>query len=228
MHASHIRLDEAKKDKLFYIIEKPFPRLHNKSMKDIIPKDSRYIPFVQQRSCCVPTCIAMVMYKQHIPLVPQEVLGYHLGLTVPKENKHLYWNARSGKRPASGYGTQIYKKEYSPNKVFKKLKIPLNLTIYPISQFADSKKFIKFVHDKVQNNRDLLVCFDHGELSKDHIQGGHVCIIDRIFPKRGIIRLIDPSATQPKWREVKIADLKHAMESHGDNKPAGFWELTRI
>ncbi len=52
---------------------------------EIVPKDSRYIPFSQQPYCCVPTSIQMVMYRHNIPLVPAEELGYHLGLTVPKD-----------------------------------------------------------------------------------------------------------------------------------------------
>jgi hypothetical protein len=47
-----------------------------------IPNDSRYVPFTQQPACCVPTCIQMVMYKNDIPLIPSEEIGYPLGLIV--------------------------------------------------------------------------------------------------------------------------------------------------
>lgn len=59
-------------------------------MKNIIPKDTRYIPFTQQKSCCVPTSISIIMYKRNIPLIPQEVLGYYLGLIVDPEFKNLF------------------------------------------------------------------------------------------------------------------------------------------
>jgi hypothetical protein len=197
-------------------------------MKNIIPKDSRYVPFVQLKSCCVPACISMVMYKHNIPLLPQELLGYYLGLTVSQENKKLYWNPRTGKRPPSNYGTQIYLKKYHPNTVFPRLKIPLKMVFYPISSFTTEKNLIKFVTEAVQKDKDILACFDHGKLSGDNIQGGHVCVVDRIDTKKGLIRLIDPQQTQPKWRIVKIKALIKAMEFHGDDKSAGFWEFVKI
>jgi hypothetical protein len=54
------------------------------STKEIVPSDSRYVPLTQQKWCCVPTCIQMVMIKQGIPLQPAELIGYELGLIVPE------------------------------------------------------------------------------------------------------------------------------------------------
>jgi len=67
------------------------------SMKNIIPLATRYVPFTQQKSCCVPASISIVMYKRNIPLLPQELLGYHLGLIIDPQNKELFWNPRTGK-----------------------------------------------------------------------------------------------------------------------------------
>jgi hypothetical protein len=64
-----------------------------------IPPDSRYIPFTQQTSCCVPTCIQMVMYKLGIPLLPAEEIGYHLGLTVHPDKSYLFYNVRTSTKP---------------------------------------------------------------------------------------------------------------------------------
>jgi len=194
-------------------------------MKEIVPKDSRYVPFVQQKTCCVPACISMIMYKHRIPLISQELLGYHLGLIVSKENKELYWHPRVGKRPPAGYGTRIYQKQYHPNKVFPKLKIPLKMIYHPISSFVTSKSFTDFIIESVEKDKDLLVCFDHGKLSGSNIQGGHVCLLDRIYKLKSLIRIIDPQQNQPKWRMVKINTLKKAMEFHSDDKSAGFWEF---
>jgi len=195
-----------------------------KTVSRVIPGDSRYIPLVQQKSCCVPACISMVMYRHKLPLIPQELLGYYLGLTVAPENKGLFWHPRTGKRPPSGFGTQVYKKEFSPNRVFLKLKIPLRLIFYPISGFTD-QGFKNFLIDAVRRDKDILVCFDHGELSGDHKRGGHVCVLDRLGAKTGEVRLIDPQQSQPKWRIVKINKLKQAAEFHGDKNSGGFWEL---
>jgi hypothetical protein len=195
--------------------------------KEIVPKDSRYVPLAQQKSCCVPTCISMIMYKNGIPLLPQELLGYHLGLIVDKEYRELFWNVRTGKRPPSGYGTQIYLKRNHPNTIFPKLKIPLKMIYHPISRF-NQMDFEKFITDAVKKDRDMLVCFDHGILKNEESGGGHVCVLDRIYPPKEIVRLIDPSVNQPKWRLVKINKLKKAMEVHGDDKSGGFWEFIKV
>jgi len=193
----------------------------------IIPKDTRYLPLTQQKSCCVPASISIVMYKLGLPLLPQELLGYHLGLIVAEEDKPLFWHPRTGKRPLHGYGTQIGLKAYDPNLAFKRLDIQLKMTIHPIDQFKTESKFIAFVTSSIREDKHMLVCFHQGKLSNDDKQGGHVCVIDKIYPHRKIIRLIDPSPNRPKWREVKISLLKKAMELHPTNGGA-FWELEKI
>ena len=111
--------------------------------KEITPKDTRYIPLTQQKSCCVPASISIVMYKRGIPLVPQELLGAHLGLIVQKNNKKLFWNVVTGKIPKSGYGTRMHNKKYNINDAFKKLKIPLKATWIHIDNLKTKKEFIK-------------------------------------------------------------------------------------
>lgn len=193
-------------------------------MKNIIPKDSRYIPFVQQQSCCAVACIMMVMYKRGIPLIPQELLGYHLGLIVSPENKHLFWNARTGNKPKAGFGTQIFSQPYDPNKVFKKLKIPLKFSTHHINCYKTEEKFRDYIIDFVKKDKDMLVCFDYGTLNDKKEHSGHVCVVDRIYPKKNLVRIIDPSANQPKWKMVEIPKLKKAMELHPANG-GSFWEL---
>lgn len=193
-------------------------------MKEITPKDSRYIPFVQQQSCCVVACILMIMYKRGIPLIPQELLGYHLGLVVSHEKKDLFWNARTGKKPPSGFGTQVFAKRYDPNIIFKKLKIPLKFSTYPIGCFNSEKTFKKFLVDSVEDSKDMIACFDHGILNDENKRSGHVCVIDQIYPSKNLVRIIDPSPNRPKWRLIKIATLRKAMELHPANG-GGFWEL---
>ena len=108
-------------------------------MKEIIPKDTRYVPLTQQPSCCTPTSISIVMLKLGIPLISQELLGYHLGLRVNKKVKLLFWNPVVGPKPGAGYGTRIDRKEYETNAIFKKLNIPLEGTFYPIENFKSKK-----------------------------------------------------------------------------------------
>jgi len=196
-------------------------------MKNIIPKDTRYTPFTQQNSCCVPTSINIVMYKEGLPLIPQELLGYYLGLILEKKYKKLFWGVRTGKRPPAGYGTQMQKKQFEINSIFKKLKIPLKVTTYPIKYFKNKKELVLFIFDKIKSNKNLIVLLASDVLNKTKNNNGHACVIDRIYPAKDLIRLIDPSAVQPKWREIKIDKFIKAIKSH----PTGqgrILELTRI
>lgn len=196
-------------------------------MKNIIPKDTRYIPLTQQKSCCAPASISMVMHKLGLKLISQELLGHYLGLIVSKEDRHLFWSPTTGKKPKSGYGTRINLKQYSSSVAFKKLGIPLKIKIHPITEFKTNKELIPFVFNKVKNNKDILICLNSGILNNNDKQGGHICVIDRIYPKKNTIRIIDPSPNQPKWREIKISKLKKAMELH-PARTGGFWELEKI
>lgn len=196
-------------------------------MKSITPKDTRYLPFVQQRWCCASACISMVMYKHKLPLMPQEELGYQFGLIVPVEHRHLFWAPRKGKKPKSGFGTQIGigKKEFDINAVFKKLKIPLRMN-YRCSKDFSEDELLNVLTKAEKQNKDILFCFDAGVLDGTRYRGGHVCVFDRINVKTKTIRMIDPSQNQPKWRQVPLKQLYKAMEYHWD-KAGGFWEFEK-
>ena len=194
-------------------------------MEEIVPKDSRYVPIPQQPSCCCPACISMIMYKNNIPLVPQELLGYHLGLIVREEDKHLYWNPRDGVKPPSGYGTQIYRPEYHPDVAFKTLNIPLKMTYHSVNDFADTENLVDFISEKIADNADLMACFNHERLNGSH-HGGHLCVIDIV--DNGMIRLVDPQRDEPKWHNVNAEDLLDAMKIHGQEKMGGIWEFKKV
>ncbi len=168
---------------------------YNKNMKDVTPKDTRYIPFTQQSYCCVPTSISIVMYKLGIPLIPQELLGYHLGLVVGKKDKNLFWNPVTGEKPGTGYGTRISKKQYNANLIFKKLKIPIKVTDYPIEDFKSKKDLVSFISSCVKQNKNLIAFLRSGILNNNKKMNGHACVIDRIYPAKDTIRLIDNKIT---------------------------------
>jgi hypothetical protein len=196
-------------------------------MKDIIPSDSRYLPIVQQKSCCVPACISMIMYRHKLPLISQELLGYNLGLTIDGQYRKLFWNPRVGKRPPSGYGTKMYDEQFNPNRVFPKLGIPLKTIFHPINEFT-LKGLNGFLRKAEKGNRDILVAFDHGVLlnEKKKFGSGHVCVFDRLN-SGSKIRLVDPSPSQPKWRIVSLRKLKTAMDRH-TKEGGGLWEFSVI
>jgi hypothetical protein len=196
------------------------------SKKEIVPKDSKYVPLTQQRYCCVPTCIQMVMLRHNIALQPAELIGYHLGLVLPKKELKYFWNGRTGKRPPAGYGTQVGAK-YSPNAVFRKLKIPLKMSWMLIDKFKDIVDFRKYLEDIEKKDKDIIVCYNWGKLFNKLKQGnhGHVCVLDKVFIKQDEVRIIDPEYYSPKWKIVKIKKLYEAMVFHGKQKSGGFWEL---
>jgi hypothetical protein len=170
----------------------------------------------------------MVMYKNDIPLLPAEEIGYHLGLVVHPDKSHLFYKVRTSvEPPPAGYGTQIYSPEFEPNGVFKKLNIPLSFSIKSISEISSSEELLKRLEAVENENSDALLCFNHGALvDNDEKNWGHVCVFDRVVD--GKIRIIDPSPEHPKWRLVDTEKMFEAMRKHGVQKSAGIWSLTKI
>lgn len=190
----------------------------------IVPADSRYIPLTQQKWCCVPTCIQMIMLRHGIPLLPAELLGYHLGLVVPEKSAQLFYAPRTGPAPPAGYGTQVYPSGIDPNVVFKQCAIPLVFSWRLASSFPSAETLLALLR-QCWKDTDVLVCFDYPALFTDEQTAehwGHVCLIDRILSDSQI-RLIDPSSTSPKWRIVSIQQLFTALQVHGDSKSGGVW-----
>ncbi|MFA5022152.1 MAG: hypothetical protein WC508_03675 [Patescibacteria group bacterium] len=168
----------------------------------------------------------MIMYRQGLPLIPQELLGHYLGLLVDKKDKKLFWNVRTGKRPPAGYGTQMKNKQFEINSVFKRLRIPLTVATYYIRNFK-KKELIFLISNSIKRNEDLIAMLASDVLNNTKNNNGHACVIDRIYPVKNLIRLIDPSAVQPKWREIKIDKFIKAVMFH----PTGegrILKLTRI
>jgi hypothetical protein len=191
------------------------------------PDNSRYIPLTQQPACCVPTCIQMVMYKNGLPLLPAEEIGYHLGLIVHPRKKGLFYNVQtSNEKPPAGYGTRIYLPEFEPNVAFKKLGIPLSLTVKPISEIDSPQKLIQQLEHIENNNLEALLCFNHGSLVDDNEKDwGHVVVFDRIID--GQIRIVDPSPEHPKWRLVKAEKMFEAITKHGVKRSGGVWIIEK-
>jgi hypothetical protein len=170
-----------------------------------------------------------VMYKNKIPLIPAEEIGYHLGLIVPPSESRLFFNVRTSNiKPPAGYGTRIYMKKFDPNKAFKKLNIPLFLEMHPISLFETVDQVFTLLSEIEKRGKDILLCFNHGALIDDpNRDWGHLVLFDRIVDNQ--FRIIDPSPTHPKWRLVKPEKMFYAMKKHGE-KPtsAGLWEINKI
>ena len=194
---------------------------------EITPRDSRYIPLTQQKWCCVPTCIQMVLLRHNIPLQPAELIGYHLGLVLPKDALQYFYNARTGPRPPAGYGTQISKPEYNPNQAFKKLSIPLTMRWSLIDTFKTITEFRAYLEKISDQDLDVLICYDWPTLfdKAEQDRWGHVCVLDKVDLDEDSVRFIDPSPSAAKWTTVSIPDLYEARVFHGAEKSGGFWEI---
>lgn len=189
------------------------------------PNDSRYIPFTQAPECCVPTSLLMIMYRHGLPLLPAEELGYHLGLTVPPDEAHLFQHARvSDTPPVSGYGTQIFLPEYDPNKIFPKLGIPLKFRLQLAGTVTSESAFVEQLHAIEHDDTDALLCFNHGVIQGQYRpHSGHVAVFDRLIDGR--VRLVDASPKQPKWRLIEPALLLDAIKRHGNASAGGIWHF---
>lgn len=193
----------------------------------IIPKDTRYVPLTQQPYCCVPTCFQMVMVKNNIPLVPAELMAHYMHIMVPKKNIRQFWNVRTGPRPTAGYGTQL-SEQLTADPMFKKLKIPLKMSWRLIDTFGSVDELSDYLVESVKHDKDVILCFNAKALKSNWVDNGHVCVLDRVYPRKGIVRMVDPSPREPKWCEVNIKKLYKAMQAHGVQHNAGCWELCKI
>lgn len=193
-----------------------------------VPDDSRYVPFTQQPSCCVPTCIQMVMYRIGIPLRPAEEIGYHLGLVVPPDRSKLFCNVRTATdTPPAGYGIQMHVPDHEPNAAFARMNIPLNFIVEPITNFSSANELLERLREHESADLDVLVAFNLGALLDDSSLNGahHVCVFDRIVGER--VRLIDPSFHAPKWKIFDAERLLAAMQKHVSSDWGGIWLLTK-
>lgn len=178
---------------------------------------------MQQPYCCVPTCFQIVMYRRGIPLLPQDVLAYQMGLTVPKKDSYLFSKVRTGSKPSSGWGTQIQKREFNPNTVFPKLGIPLSIEQSFIKGFKDPEDLRSLLIDIQNKDGDALLCFDYGKLWGLPRRGGHVCVFDRIEGDN--VYIVDPERSVPKYRQANLEKLYAAMNFHGDDNSTGVWRV---
>ncbi len=194
--------------------------------KEIIPKDTSYVPLTQQPYCCVPTCIQMIMLRHNIPLHPAELIAKHLDVVVSPEKKRLFWNLPSTKkRPQVGWGTRI-NESLTLNKMFKRLKIPLRADFVLIDKFSNSTLLKEYLFDAEKSKKAVVLCYNYQSLFSEGNDGGHCCVFDHIDVDTGKIRFVDPGANVPKWRTVSVTKLYKAMQEHGAKNMGGCWIIS--
>ncbi len=179
-----------------------------------------YKPLTQQHYCCVPTCIQMILSRRGIKPDSQEEIGWHLGLVVPKEDRHLFTKVRVGKKPKGGYGTQIGLKKYSLNSYLKKRGVPLRMELKKRSAVGGVDLFLE---KNLREGNDIIVCFYNEKLFGKGTWG-HVCLVEGLDTAQKKVMLIDPEKGVPKRRTVPIQKLLAAIKYHESfGKTAGFW-----
>ncbi|HVS58669.1 MAG TPA: hypothetical protein VHD60_02940 [Candidatus Saccharimonadales bacterium] len=192
----------------------------------VTPIGTRYVPFSQQPYCCVPTCLQVVLYKNSLPLQPQEEIGAQLGLVVPPEEEKCFWNVAISKEiPMAGYGTRIQEPEYGLEHFLTKNRLPFTGE-FQLSSSLKSPQALRHRLAKLQaDDADVLICFRSGMVYGNGHTNGHVCVFDIL--EENTVRLIDPIPNFPKWRSVEIEKLFEAIKLHEDKRMGGLWILKR-
>ncbi|MCB9988223.1 MAG: hypothetical protein H6868_02685 [Rhodospirillales bacterium] len=196
-------------------------------MQNVTPVDTRYVPVQQQPYCCCPASIQMVMMRRNIPMVPQEYLGWHLGLTVPPEDSAYFYNPRvSATTPPSGfYGTQVGTKSVDPDRAFDSLGIPLRLRMETADRFPDIDSFKNRLEDCLNQDFDVLLCLRWMDVMDSHAHigpadpgAGHIVVADKIMGDT--LRIVDP-ARGAKWRTYDLDLIYNSICKHARNEKAG-------
>jgi len=155
-----------------------------------------YIPLTQQKYCCIPTCIQMILLRKNLKLYSQEEIGAKLGLVIPKKLKHLFSNiVKTGKKPKRGYGTREVENKFHLNKFFIAKNISLRSTRVRISESQNPKKLIE---TNLRKGNDIIVIYNNKGIDKRGKSFGHGCLISEI--KNNEVSLINPSSKKEKKR----------------------------
>lgn len=181
----------------------------------------RYLPITQQPYCCVPAAMQMVLLRRSLPLLTQEEIGNAFDLTVPVNQLHLLPHAATGELPPGGWGTQIPPGSRMVNEFLRRHHYPLREQYHALADVPVD--VLGWIDRQLQDDVDILVCFDYQDLFSYEDPVGHVAVVDSI--DEDMIVLIDPWWGAPKVRPVTAPRLARAIESLGPRRRAGFWVL---
>lgn len=194
------------------------------------PSDSRYVPFNNPPSCCVPACVQMVMYRRGIPLLPAEEIGYHLGLAVTPDQERFFWRPRVADDNPRGWAVRFDLPEYEPNTAFARMGIPLRLTVEPVAGFASAQALLARLCAIEADDEDAILAWNVGVLLEDaddeFRDWAHATVFDRVIDGR--VRIIDPGWNAPKWSSFTAERMLAALQRHARRAPdwAGIWLLS--
>lgn len=192
-----------------------------------IPTSTRYMPIRQMPFCCGPACLQMVMLRKGIKLLPQELLGYHMGLTVPPESAKHFYNVRVSETPPtkSGFGTQIQTEEFSLPKALKNLNIPLSFEFLGADDFTSLTQFKTRVEELLAQDEDILICLHIGTLSNDPAKDyGHIMVLD--YLENDTLHFMESDLiASGHWRSFPLEQVYAAVKHHTTASMGGIWWL---
>ncbi len=200
--------------------------------QEIVPADTRYVPLQQTPYGCCPTAIQIVMLRHGIPLVPAELIGWHLGLVIPPEDAKYFYNPRvSATSELYGCFPHPGDPEIDPDVAFKALDIPLSMTIHPVGDMSSEDAFKDLLSSSLGQDLDVLmsvrwkdVMIEETITEPSDPEAGHILVVDKFDGKT--VRIVDPGRG-PKWREYEAGYLYRSMEQHANPRMAGIWVLRR-
>lgn len=176
-------------------------------MHEWVVPDSRYVPMVQQEFCAAPACISMAMLRRGIPLVPQELIAYKLGLTLSREHVESarFFNPRVADDQLIDRPTILpHEPEYHPGAALASLHIPLRFQFVSVSAMTPALLFNFLLevtgqttgHTNEDADPDILFCFSPLAVWPAKPAGGqspgvhrpdamlpsspHLCLLDQI------------------------------------------------
>lgn len=178
-------------------------------MKKIFIKPE-YIPLTQQRLCCVPCAIQWILLRRGLKLVSQEIIGKHLGLTVPPKYKHLYVEKiKIGKKkPKGGWGT-TKDSDSDINNFFRKSKISLSVKKVPHSEIKDA---VKLISDNLKKGNDIMAITYMAAFDPKQ-RFGHTLLICGIeLGKQPKVMVGDPDFEEKKFYWLDLKKLVLGMD----------------
>ena len=199
-------------------------------MPKIVPAKTRYVPLQQQPYSCCAACLQMVCIRRGLPLLPAELIGWHLGLVVPPEDAHFFYNPRISKDPPPrGYGTQvgIEGQGVDTDIAFQKLGLPLTMEVKEYKDFNNAGDFWETIDANLAADNDVIMCVLWRDISyardlqKPYDPNSlHIVLVDRI--EEDAVYFVDPAAG-PKWRSIEKARMTQSMENNRDRPSLGTW-----
>ena len=158
------------------------------------------------------------------------------GLEIPAAAAGRFFNARVC--AADECGLKLHDARFQPGAALAALEIPLRFQFLPVSALDEDHFVGLLVQLTTNSSEDYDIMFN---LERAALNGTrsftsaarpreHTLVHDTIIGQPGDgasmrIRVIDPAADAPKWREFKAGALLLAMQTLGDEELGGVWLL---